>query len=189
MKNQSSTGPDNKPAHPEEKPPMNTLATAARPWYRETWPWLLMLGPAVVVVAGFITLWLAITSFDGMVADDYYKKGLGVNQDLSRRERAATLGITARLEHDAPARKLRASLTGDGPRTLNLRFTHPTRAGQDVKIELVQTAKGQYEGTLLLPAQSKWNIELYSADWAIDGEWSDTATAAIELKPKGGAKP
>lgn len=168
---------------------MNTLAAAPRPWYRETWPWLLMLGPAVVVVAGFITLWLAIKSFDGLVADDYYKKGLGVNQDLSRRERAATLGITARLEHDAPARKVRATLTGDGPPMLNLRFTHPTRAGQDVKVELKQITKGQYEGPLLLPAQSKWNIELSAANWAIDGEWTDTATAAIDLKPKSGARP
>lgn len=168
---------------------MNTLAAAPRPWYRETWPWLLMLGPGIAVIAGFITLWLAITSFDGLVADDYYKKGLGVNQDLSRRQRAVQLGITARLEHDAPARKVRATVTGEAPRMLNLRFTHPTRAGQDVRVEIMQIAQGQYEGTLLLPAQSKWNIELSSSDWAIDGEWSDTATAAIELKPKGGAKP
>ena len=33
-----------------------TTLTIAKPWYREPWPWLLMLGPAVVVVAGFITL-------------------------------------------------------------------------------------------------------------------------------------
>ena len=67
---------------------MVALVMTPPPWYRQIWPWLLMLGPGIVVIAGFITLWLAITSFDGLVADDYYKKGLGVNQDLSRRERA-----------------------------------------------------------------------------------------------------
>ena len=52
------------------------------PWYKERWTWLLMLMPATAIVAGFITLWLAITSFDGLVADDYYKQGLAVNQTL-----------------------------------------------------------------------------------------------------------
>lgn len=42
------------------------------PWYREPWPWLLMAGPAVVVVAGFVTLWLAFNSDDGLVADDHH---------------------------------------------------------------------------------------------------------------------
>ncbi len=40
-----------------------------KPWYREPWPWLLMAGPAIVVVAGFLTLGFAIQSADGLVAD------------------------------------------------------------------------------------------------------------------------
>ena len=28
-------------------------------WYKEPWPWLLMSGPLIVVVAAFATLWLA----------------------------------------------------------------------------------------------------------------------------------
>ena len=39
-----------------------------------------MAGPAVVIVAGFITAWLAIESNDGLVDDNYYKVGLSVNQ-------------------------------------------------------------------------------------------------------------
>ena len=54
----------------------------AKSWYREPWPWLLMMGPAIVIVAGFYTLWLAIQSNDGLVADDYYKRGLAINQTL-----------------------------------------------------------------------------------------------------------
>jgi hypothetical protein len=45
------------------------------PWYKERWTWLLMLMPATAIVAGFITLWLAITSFDGLVADDTTSRG------------------------------------------------------------------------------------------------------------------
>jgi len=61
------------------------------PWYREPWPWLLMAGPAVVVVAGFVTLWLAFNSDDGLVADDYDKRGQAIHQTLSRDRAAAAL--------------------------------------------------------------------------------------------------
>ena len=47
-----------------------TLRSENQPWYKDRWPWILMAGPAVVVVAGFITLWLAISSDDGLVSDD-----------------------------------------------------------------------------------------------------------------------
>ena len=54
------------------------------PWYREPWPWLLMLGPAIVVVAGLYTAILAVRSDDGLVATDYYRQGLEINKKLSR---------------------------------------------------------------------------------------------------------
>lgn len=154
-----------------------------RPWYRETWPWLLMAGPAIVVVAGFVTLYYAIVSFDGMVADDYYKRGLTVNQDLSRLERAKTLGITAQLVHDAPGRKVTVTLAGvaASPATLTLRFVHPTRAGSDQRIALSRVAPGQYESALLLPPLSKWNVQLDGNDWSLTGEWSDTSSRPLSL--------
>ena len=46
------------------------------PWYRHRWPWFLMAGPAIVVVAGLFTAFLAVQSFDGFVVDPKEKKGL-----------------------------------------------------------------------------------------------------------------
>ena len=68
-----------------------------RPWYREPWPWLLMAGPATVLVAGAATTWIAFASSDGLVAEDYYKQGLGINRRLAREEAARKLGISAKL--------------------------------------------------------------------------------------------
>src|SRR4051812_31343236 len=48
------------------------MDSTLRPWYREPWPWLLMSGPAIVVVAGCLTAGIAWKSDDGLVADDYY---------------------------------------------------------------------------------------------------------------------
>lgn len=45
------------------------------PWYRQFWPWFIIALPASAVVAGFITLWLAITNPDGLVvSDDQYQR-------------------------------------------------------------------------------------------------------------------
>ena len=73
---------------------MNPNATvSALPWYREPWPWLLMAGPALVVVAGLTTAWIAVTHEDGLVADDYYKRGLAINQELRRDSAAVSLDV------------------------------------------------------------------------------------------------
>ena len=77
--------------NPTAAPPMN--ADAVTPWYRQRWPWLLMLGPAIVVVAGISTAVIALETDDGLVADDYYKRGLGINQTLERASRSA--GVAA----------------------------------------------------------------------------------------------
>jgi hypothetical protein len=46
-----------------------------RPWYRQMYPWLLMLPPAAAVVGGFITLYLAISHPDGLVRKDCVRDG------------------------------------------------------------------------------------------------------------------
>jgi hypothetical protein len=40
------------------------------PWYRQFWPWFIIALPAAAVLAGFYTLWLALSNPDYMVVDD-----------------------------------------------------------------------------------------------------------------------
>ena len=68
------------------------------PWYKQRWPWLLIAGPAFVIIAGAVTVWLAVVSNDGLVVDDYYKQGLAVNQRLHRDQQASTLGFDCRFD-------------------------------------------------------------------------------------------
>ena len=82
---------------------MNTTQTV-KPWYREPWPWLLMTGPFVVVVAACYTAYLAISTSDGLVANDYYKQSLTVNQTIISSELAKSLGLTVALR-DAPGER------------------------------------------------------------------------------------
>jgi hypothetical protein len=47
----------------------------ARPWYRQYWPWLLMIPPTAAVIGGAITLYLAITRPDVLVREDCHRDG------------------------------------------------------------------------------------------------------------------
>jgi hypothetical protein len=93
---------------------MNNRLNADRgPWYREPWPWLLMLGPVTVIIAGFITAYLAVVSNDGLVEDDYYKQGLTVNQRTARDQRAAELGSKRIWSVGGSGDRIRALLRGN----------------------------------------------------------------------------
>lgn len=139
---------------------VNSVAT--RPWYREPWPWILAAGPFVVVVAAIYTAWLAIKSNDGLVTDDYYRKGLAANQTIARSEQAVKMGLVAgvRITGDVLSVRLEA---GDKsfvmPTTLALTISHPTRAGLDQSRVLVR--KGDfYSGEVRLPAAGHWLVLL-----------------------------
>ena len=113
---------------------MNTTGKDTQPWYREPWPWLLMIGPVVVIVAGVFTAWLAIRSSDGLVTEDYYKKGLKADQTIARSDRAAKLGVVAYLRVTAETLSLRLAATAKdfkAPDRLVVTVSHPTRAGHD----------------------------------------------------------
>lgn len=42
-----------------------------KPWWRQLWPWLLIAGPAIVVVAGIWTAWVAINGADPVIRDGH----------------------------------------------------------------------------------------------------------------------
>ena len=129
-----------------------------RPWYREPWPWILMAGPAAVVVAGAATIWIAVGSADGLVADDYYKRGLAINQMLAREENARRLGVRAHAV--AREGRLRVALAGAAPEALFVQLAHATRAGHDQRLRLAPAAPGVYEAELPPLAAGRWRVVL-----------------------------
>ena len=56
---------------------------SASPWWRYPHVWLVVAGPAVVVVASFITFYLAAVGKDPVVDEDYYRKGIEINKTLA----------------------------------------------------------------------------------------------------------
>lgn len=140
--------------------PKHLNATDTGPWYREPWPWILMAGPVIVIIAGIITAWLAVVTNDGLVTDDYYKKGLAVNQTIARSDKAASLGLTAgiRMANEAVSVRLLATdKTFTPPPTLLVTISHPTRAGMDQSRTL--TREGEvYVAPIRLPSAGHWLV-------------------------------
>ena len=58
---------------------------APLPWWRHSYVWLVISGPAVVAVAGAITVWIAVHGADPVVAHDYYKRGIEINKTLANK--------------------------------------------------------------------------------------------------------
>ena len=50
---------------------MSVMIEKGKPWYREPWPWILMIMPVTAVVAGSFMMWLAVSTEDGLVEHDY----------------------------------------------------------------------------------------------------------------------
>jgi len=44
---------------------------------------MVVAGPAIVVVASFITLYLAVVGKDPVLDEDYYRKGIEINKTLA----------------------------------------------------------------------------------------------------------
>jgi hypothetical protein len=177
-----------------------TTSNGAQPWYHEPWPWILMAGPAVVIVAGAVTIWLAVSSSDGLVADDYYKRGLAINQELRRDQAALNLGVTAGIEVRGGVLRVRLSwgqsnfsdqldgtarlpdgkvtlIPSSAPEALFAQLVHATRAGHDQRLRLQRVAPGIYEtGLPALPA-GRWRIVLEDPR----GEWRLTPTLTLPL--------
>ena len=61
----------------------NDATKPCPPWYRFPLVWMVIGGPGVVVVASFVTLWLAIATPDPVVDQDYYRKGVEINRTLA----------------------------------------------------------------------------------------------------------
>ena len=47
-----------------------------RPWYRQLWPWLLILPPAFAVAGGAVTYYLAVSRPDTLVRQDCVQDGV-----------------------------------------------------------------------------------------------------------------
>ena len=79
--------------------------TTSRPWYRHAWVWMLIAGPALVVVAAVFTAYLAMRDPDPVLANDAYEYGQKDTEAMQRQLMPAQKARNhAATPQDAPIR-------------------------------------------------------------------------------------
>lgn len=164
---------------------MQTMTLDSTPWYRERWPWLLMAGPATVLVAGACTGWLAFAQQDALVVGDYYKKGKAINQDLRRDRAAAALNVQVALLYDAAHGVLKGRLSALEPvrSALQVHLAHATQPDKDLRLLVRPDAAGNFAVPLPLLERSRWTVlvEDEKRSWRLEGQWQWPAHGAVSL--------
>ncbi|MBS0293588.1 MAG: FixH family protein [Proteobacteria bacterium] len=78
-------------------------APESQPWWKYSHVWLVISGPVIVVIASFVTLWLALSRPDPVLEEDYYQRGLDINKTLKSADAAMAPAIKGRNHAATPA--------------------------------------------------------------------------------------
>ena len=163
-----------------------------RPWYREPWVWLMIAFPLSAVIGGVITIYLAVVTSDGLVVDDYYKRGKAINRVLARDVAAARYQLKATIDidlRDNRVQLLLESAVAEYPETLTFSLLHSTQPGYDQVIILQYAGEGVYHGAIDELARSKWYLQLEADDWRLSGSTQIPLSASLVLMPVDVSRP
>jgi hypothetical protein len=144
------------------------------PWYREPMVWLVVMIPCSAVLMGAVMLTLAVTTYDGLVADDYYEKGLQINRSMERDTMAERHDLAAVVLLGSEGAAIEVRLDGnpsfEAPEIVNLRLFHATRPGLDLHLTLRRIASGRYLASRPDLAPGRWYLQLDADGWRLKGE-------------------
>ncbi|WP_076411568.1 FixH family protein [Shewanella sp. UCD-KL12] len=139
------------------------------PWYKQFWPWFLIILPLCAVVASMNLVYLAVVNKDSLVSEDYYKDGKRINMDLKKIKYAKQLGLQFEMlvDHNTLA------ITQHGGEAytaaLNVEFFHPTIQARDFTKMVPAGGDQVYRIELEEPITGSWEVRLDGFDrkWRI----------------------
>ncbi|MCS0251309.1 FixH family protein [Vibrio alginolyticus] len=144
-----------------------------KPWYKQFWPWFLIILPLTVVVWTVITVVVFSNNSVSLVAEDYYKKGKGINIDISKMNVARDLGLNAEISSENNNVVI-VFAKGKLPHypALTATFTHRTLPDRDFTKLVTADASGNYRLKAEESIQGPWFVELQPHDkqWMIQGK-------------------
>ncbi|WP_039976852.1 FixH family protein [Vibrio jasicida] len=156
-----------------------------KPWYKQFWPWFLIILPLTVVIWTIVTVVVFANNSVSLVAEDYYKKGKGINIDISKMNVARDLGLNATVSSDVNTVVISFN-KGELPHfpALTATFTHRTLPDRDFTKLLTADAKGNYRLTQEDSIQGPWFVELepHNKEWMIQGRVEFPAQPTILMK-------
>ena len=138
---------------------------------RSRWiPWTFVWGFVVILAANGIMVFFAFDSFTGVSSDDAYRSGLGFNEQLVAKRKAAALGwqVAARVDGTAAGRRLTLALHDRAGRPLSsadvrAEFRRPIERGLDFTVALKPLGDGRYGAPFAPPRRGQWRVRFHIA--------------------------
>lgn len=157
-----------------------------QPWYKQGWPWFVISFPILTVFAGIATYIIAANQPHSMVQDDYFKKGLAINQSIEKQELAIRKNLTALINAKQDSGLVSIDLQGDNitASQLQLVFSHPTQTTRDRQITLDRLAANEFVGQLPELPQAFWHIRLSDQNdsWHLKSRWHFPENSQLHIK-------
>jgi len=123
------------------------MQTDTRPWYKEPFVWMLIGVPLSSVIVGSFFIFLAASTKDTLVRDNYYKDGLAINQELKWDKKAISLDVELAIVIDGNSASIKIKNSRQvAPNTLTLKLSHPTLKEKDRDSFLQHSKDGEFKG-------------------------------------------
>ncbi|CAM4154256.1 FixH family protein [Vibrio neonatus] len=155
-----------------------------KPWYKQFWAWFILIIILTTIFGTLLRVYILSQHTVSLVSEDYYKKGKGINVDLSKVSVAQDLKLSAMIYSDGQDIVIELS---KGQLThfpaLNIEFSHRTLADRDFDYLATANPSGTYKVHLKEPLQGPWFIELQPHDkqWLIQGRMSFPSSTPTPL--------
>lgn len=139
------------------------------PWYKQGWPWVIISIPLSAVLFGVVMITVASQNPDDLVADDYYKEGMAINERLARDHKATELGIEGELVHREDDR-VQFHFSGANDSAVVFNMYHVIDQDEDLQVVLYPDDEpGTYSTTDLAVTRSfgtegTWYLEFEGVD-------------------------
>jgi uncharacterized protein len=65
-----------------QRPARRETDKPSKAWWHYGHAWLVVAGPLAVVIASFVTAYIAVSHRDPVIEEDYYQKGININATL-----------------------------------------------------------------------------------------------------------
>jgi uncharacterized protein len=165
----------------------DSSSNANTPWYKQFWPWFLIIVPLSSMIFSLNYAKLAMTTDNDLVVDEYYKEGKVINARLDKIEKAQSLDISSSLliSGDRVALTFNSGAPQQG-QALQLNFYHVTIAARDFELLLTRDAAGVYRGSHTTDIIGKWKVSLMPLDeqWKIQKTIQLPYSGSISFDPE-----
>ena len=163
------------------------------PWYRQFWPWFIILLPASAVVASLYTVSLAFRTTDSLVISAEGGVDVVTERILAAERTAQALGLVATIAIDGDTGAVIVDVANSGTpaagRALELLFSHPTDVRRDRRVTLSPAPSAgdgtaRWAGHLVDVPTGRYYVVLASGDeWRLSGAWSGARQTVLRPIP------